>query len=42
MHIRSVHMHIEFQLFTDGFDVFQTLLVIGPRATDPDLGLVLD
>ena len=35
-------MHVEFQFLADGFDVFQSFLVIGPRATDPDLGLVLD
>ena len=37
MHLRPVNMHIELQLLTDSLDVLETLLIIRPRATDPDL-----
>lgn len=37
----SVHMHIQIQLLTHRLDVLQSLLVVGPRATHPDLDLVL-
>ena len=38
--LRSVDMHVQFQLLTDRLDVLQSLLVVGTRATDPDLDLV--
>lgn len=42
VHFRPKNVHIQAQFGTDGFDVFETLLVVGAGATDPDLHLVLD
>ncbi len=36
MHIRSVYVHVQLQLLTHGLDVFETFLVIGACATDPN------
>lgn len=42
MHVRSVDVHIEFELRSHGFDVLEALLEVGACATDPDLDFVLD
>ncbi len=42
MHLRSKDVHIELEFFAYGFDVLESFLVIGSRATDPDLYFVLD
>lgn len=40
MHFRAENVHVQIQLFADGFDVLETFLVIGTGATDPDLDFV--
>lgn len=35
-------MHVELQLFTNGFDVLETFLVVGACTADPDLHFVLN
>ena len=42
VHLRAIYMHIQLQLGADCLDVLEAFLVIGPRATNPDLYLVLD
>ena len=41
MHFRAIDVHVELQLFTRGFDIFKTFLVVGSSSTHPDLSLVL-
>lgn len=41
VHLWAENVHVEVQLFADGLDVLETLLVVGTCATDPDLDLVL-
>lgn len=35
-------MHVQFELFANGFDVLETFLKVGTCATNPDLHIVLD
>lgn len=42
MHLGAVNVHVELQLVANGFDVLETLLVVGAGATDPDLDAVFD
>jgi len=42
VHLRAEDLHAQAQLRADGFDVLETLLVVGTGAADPDLDLVLD
>lgn len=42
MHLGSVNVHVELQLVANGFDVLETLLIVGAGATDPDLDVVFD
>ena len=42
MHVRTIDMHIQFQLCAYGFDVLQALLIIGPCSANPDLNFVFD
>jgi len=42
VHLRPKNVHAQPQLLADGLDVPQPFLVIGSRATDPDLDLVLE
>lgn len=42
VHIGTINMHIKLQLLANGLDVFETLLIIGSRSTNPDLNFVLD
>ena len=41
VHLRAENVHVEVQLFADGLDVLETFLVVGTRATDPNLDVVL-
>lgn len=41
MHLGTKDLHVQTELDADGLDVFETLLVVGTGATDPDLDLVL-
>jgi hypothetical protein len=38
---RSIDVHVQFQLLPNSLDVLQTLLIVRPSTTDPDLDLVL-
>ena len=42
VHIWPIHMHVQFELFTDGLDVLETFLEVGTCAADPDLDFVFD
>lgn len=42
MHVRTVDVHIELELFSDSLDILQPFLIIRSCAANPDLGLVLD
>ena len=42
VHLWAKHVHVQFKLLADGLDVFETFLVVGTGATDPDLDFVLD
>ena len=40
MHLRTINMHVELELLADALNVLQSLLVIRPGTTNPDLRLV--
>ena len=40
VHFWTVHVHVQFEFLADGFDVLQTLLIIGSSTANPYLGLV--
>lgn len=42
VHLGPVNVHVELQLVANGFDVLETLLIVGAGATDPDLDVVFD
>jgi len=42
VHLGAENVHVEAELLADGLDVLETFLVVGTRAADPDLNLVLD
>ena len=42
MHVWTIDVHVQFEFFADGLDVFQAFLEIGTGTTDPDSCLVLD
>lgn len=42
VHIWAIHMHVQLELLANGFDVLESLLIVGPSAADIYLRLVFD
>ena len=42
VHIWPVNVHVQFELFADGFDILEAFLEVGTCAAHPDLNFVLD